>query len=597
MSNFDTTKTQLSRLLDEIESGKLQLPDFQRGWVWRVDLILSLLVSIARSFPVGAVMLLETGGDAKFRPRRVKHVDSTVPVSEPEKLILDGQQRLTSLAQVLTGSEATKTYDQSNNEIERFFYIDINSALDDPTLENAFIDIEKDRMMKTDFGRKIQLDLSTRKNECEQFYFPCNQILNSDDWEESLQEYNQDNFSNYMRFRRNVLSGFRNYQVPVISLDRNTSKEAVCLVFEKVNTAGEKLTVFELVTASYAVDDYNLRDDWYGLEGQTIGRKKRLEKKSAVLKSVEPTEFLQAITLLHTYEKRNKDIIEGKTGKAVTPVSVKRADVLDLKLSDFKRWADEVEEGYIESSQFLEELCFLNHKHLPYRTQLVPLSAILAKIKDRWREYKVKKKLHQWYWCGVFGELYGGAVETRMANDVQEVLDWIENDGEELLPRTITDSSFQQSRLLYLRSKRSAAYKGISTYILFKGSKDFYFNADVKQLTRDEKKIDIHHIFPKAWCLKQSKAVRHFDTIVNKTPISAKANRKIGGRPPSKYLGVIEKQAELPSEKLNEILRTHYINPEALRTDDYEDFFTKRIEQLCFLIHEATGKKVESDLD
>lgn len=62
MSTFDSTRTQLSKLLDEIAEGKIQLPDFQRGWVWDDEHIRSLLVSIARSFPIGAVMLLETGG-------------------------------------------------------------------------------------------------------------------------------------------------------------------------------------------------------------------------------------------------------------------------------------------------------------------------------------------------------------------------------------------------------------------------------------------------------------------------------------------------------------------------------------------------------
>src|SRR5439155_5158305 len=102
MSTFDSTKTQLSKLLEEISEGKIQLPDFQRGWVWDDEHIRSLLVSIARAFPVGAVMLLEIGGDAKFKIRPVEGIDpSTCPPTKAEKLILDGQQRLTSLTQVL----------------------------------------------------------------------------------------------------------------------------------------------------------------------------------------------------------------------------------------------------------------------------------------------------------------------------------------------------------------------------------------------------------------------------------------------------------------------------------------------------------------
>lgn len=89
MSTFDSTKRSLPDILSDIVKGKIQLPDFQRGWVWDDDHIRSLLVSIARSFPVGAVMLLETGGEARFQLRPVEGVELP-PGSSPELLILDG---------------------------------------------------------------------------------------------------------------------------------------------------------------------------------------------------------------------------------------------------------------------------------------------------------------------------------------------------------------------------------------------------------------------------------------------------------------------------------------------------------------------------
>ena len=73
MSTFDSTKTPLPDIIKQITEGKLQLPDFQRGWVWDDDHVRSLLVSVARSFPVGAVMLLETGGDVRFQVRPIEN--------------------------------------------------------------------------------------------------------------------------------------------------------------------------------------------------------------------------------------------------------------------------------------------------------------------------------------------------------------------------------------------------------------------------------------------------------------------------------------------------------------------------------------------
>ena len=110
MNTFDSTKASLNDLLREIKDGRIQLPDFQRGWVWDDDHIRDLLVSIARSFPIGAVMLLEAGGEVRFETRPIEGLEKKVPRGFiPEKLILDGQQRLTTLTQALALEEPVKT--------------------------------------------------------------------------------------------------------------------------------------------------------------------------------------------------------------------------------------------------------------------------------------------------------------------------------------------------------------------------------------------------------------------------------------------------------------------------------------------------------
>ena len=98
-----------------------------------------------------------------------------------------------------------------------------------------------------------------------------------------------------MKFRKMILNAFRSYQLPVITLDKETTKEAVCLVFEKVNTGGVPLSVFELVTATFAAEGFNLRDDWLGSEPRGVeGRHERLANES-ILAGIEPTDFLQAV--------------------------------------------------------------------------------------------------------------------------------------------------------------------------------------------------------------------------------------------------------------------------------------------------------------
>ncbi|MFN9648574.1 MAG: DUF262 domain-containing protein, partial [Pseudanabaena sp.] len=581
MSTFDSTKTRLATLLGDIVTGKIQLPDFQRGWVWDDEHIRSLLVSIARSFPVGAIMLLEFGGDAKFKVRPVEGVDPTKATpNKLEKLILDGQQRLTSLTQVLMFKEPVETRDSKKKLLKRYYYIDIELALSGKeNYESAIISLDPDRILRENFGRDIKLDLSTPEQEYRNFFFPCNQILNSDAWEEGLNNYDPSKFGLYMKFRGQVLNEFRSYDLPIIELNRANSKEAVCLVFEKVNTGGEPLTVFELMTATYAADNINLRDEWFGNQQEIVEGIQPHLRKQSLLREIQPTEFLQGLTLLNSFYKRKEDINSGKTGKQVTGVTAKREAVLSLPLSAYQKWKQPLIDGYWKAAKFLRQESFFSTNDLPYRTQLVPLAAVMALLGDRWLEHKVYEKIARWFWCGILGELYGGAVETRMALDIQELMDWIE--GIEKEPSTIRDANFQPMRLETLRSRNSAAYKGINVLLQREGAKDFFWKIAIKDLDEndwEERKLDIHHIFPKSWCDRQGIPASRYNSIINKTPISFKANRTIGGKAPSDYLSHIQNHpsVQLNEEDMNAILMTHYIDPITLRQDDFEGFMLSR---------------------
>ena len=548
MSTFDSTKFSLPKVLDDIKAGKIQLPDFQRGWVWDDEHVKSLLVSIARSFPVGAVMMLDAGGDIRFQVRPIENVDFLGSPPEPERLILDGQQRLTSLTQVLSVDKPVKTFNHKGAEINRHYYIDISMALEDGRLDEAFISVPADRKVKTNFDRDIVIDLSTRNLELDNFHFPCSQILNSDEWEEALFGRAPERFTDYMKFRQNVLHPFRSYQVPVITLGKATTKEAVCLVFEKVNTGGVSLSVFELVTATFAAESFNLRDDWLGSELRGVeGRRERLTNEP-ILAGIEPTDFLQAVSLLHTLEQRQADIRAGKTGKMVSAVSAKRASILSLDLDAYQKWAPIVENGFLLTAKFMRKQRFFEARELPYRTQLVPLAAVLSQLENRWLEPRIYDRLSRWFWCGVLGELYGGAVETRIANDFEELLLWLNSDPEDkghdltiVLPRTIADAAFQESRLDTLRSRVSAAYKGLNVLVLREGAEDFFWKDTIQALNYEEMALDIHHIFPRSWCQENEVKRSVYDSVVNKTPISYKANRMISRlKRPSKYLAALQ---------------------------------------------------------
>jgi len=594
MQTFDSSKRQLEIILGGAKKGNIQLPDFQRGWIWDDDHIRSLLSSIAQSFPIGAVMLLENGGETKFQTRPVEGV-RVEENTTPEELILDGQQRITTLTRVLMLEEPVETQTSKGKPIQVYYYFDILKSLelDDP--EEAIITVDKDKKQRTNFGRDIVLDLGTTENECNNLFFPCNKVFDADEWEEKLHQTNEKEFRTYMAFRKKILGPIKHYELPIIKLTKNTSKEAVCLVFEKVNTGGVSLTVFELVTASFAAEGFNLRNDWYGApDNEASGRKERLANYY-LLNQVEPTDFLQGVSLLWSYQERQKDIKNGKTGKAVRPVSAKRTTLLRLPLSEYITRTDNVEKGFKEVHRFLRRQGFLHERDLPYRTQLVPLAAIMANIGESWLEPKILDKLSRWFWCGVFGELYGGTTDTRIANDYEDLLEWINNDA--AVPRTIRDSVFSSSRLKTMKTRLSAAYKGLSVLLVREGARDFFWKTTIRDLDIEEAAIDIHHIFPRNWCKQQGIAPNLYDCVVNKTMISAKANRMIGGNAPSSYLEQIKKhsQVDIEEQQLAAILQSHYIDFASLQGDDFLVFFEKRREALLRLIEKITGKAVNRD--
>lgn len=92
--------TNLSQLLEEVSSGKIQLPEFQRSWTWDDNRIQGIIASLSQGYPMGAVMRLQYGNpDIKFKYRPIEGV-SGISVM-PEHLVLDGQQRLTSIYQAV----------------------------------------------------------------------------------------------------------------------------------------------------------------------------------------------------------------------------------------------------------------------------------------------------------------------------------------------------------------------------------------------------------------------------------------------------------------------------------------------------------------
>ena len=93
--------TELRRLLDDVNTGKIQLPEFQRSWTWDDNRIRGILASLSQGYPMGAIMRLQYGNESiRFKYRTIEGVKA--PGITPDYLVLDGQQRLTSMFRAIT---------------------------------------------------------------------------------------------------------------------------------------------------------------------------------------------------------------------------------------------------------------------------------------------------------------------------------------------------------------------------------------------------------------------------------------------------------------------------------------------------------------
>ncbi|MDD3415256.1 MAG: DUF262 domain-containing protein [Lachnospiraceae bacterium] len=574
--------TELRMLLYDVNEAKIQLPEFQRSWTWDDDRIRGILASLSQGYPMGAVMQLEYGNsDIKFKYRTIEGVDKKdLP---PTYLVLDGQQRLTSMYRATYSQEPVITKTNKGKEIERYYYLDMKKCLDENEDRiEAIIAVPKDRKIKTNFDRDVVLDLSNRDLEYQNEMFPINIIFNNnerEDWADGYKDFygnSQEVRDKYKEFRNEVLDTITSYKLPVITLDKATPREAVCKVFENVNTGGVPLTVFELVTATFATYEFDLRKDWNVCKEIIWGANDQLN--TDIMMGVDETAFLTAITLYTTFQK------SGAT-------SCKKKDVLALNFNDYQKNKQVILDGFKLARKFLFSQYVFRQRDLPYTTQLIPLSVICAVIgKSLFDQPQTRKILEQWYWCGIMGEMYGGANETRYANDIEDVISAIK--GEVSLNRTINAAFFSSTRLLSLQTRLSAAYKGIMALVYRESCRDFVKGTTMDIVKSMDETPDIHHIFPEVYCKAQNYKKEKWNSIVNKTPLLPESNRSIGGDAPSKYCEKIRKAAQIDEMQLRERMESHLINYDALSSDDFDVYFIDRAKNLLEVIENAMGKKI-----
>lgn len=555
----DTNPRALKELLAEIHNRSAVLPDFQRDFVWEPGATEELIVSIANNYPAGSILRVR---DAKrvFAAREFEGA----PVLAGAKhtfLVLDGQQRLTSLYQAFYGVG------------EHRYYLDLGKLTDGADFEEAIFHeraTTKRAKARDDFAvqaKELLLPLSVLKGGAGGFLQWILQVTNPMPAEERTRMLDA-----LTRLNDNWIKTIDDYHFPVVTLSDQTEPDALCTIFETLNRTGVKLSVFELLTARFWPQNVKLRALW----------EKALADHPVIADfEVDPYYILQGISLA--------------SRKAP---SCKRSDVLNMAASDITDWWDRVVLGLATGLEILRDDCkVMLPKWLPYQTMLPPLAAVLARAGNpkNAEAGAQREKLKRWFWCAVFGQSYEGAPNSKSAKDVVEILPWLSGGA---LPESVASFRFDPRALRDVTPRQRAIYRGAICLILGGGARDFHTQAVITGRLMAEEGIDDHHVFPAAYLERRGVApARMRDCVLNRTLIDRTTNQMISDRAPSDYLAEIRETPGFPFET---VLATHGLPVGAdspLLRDDFEAFLAWRRERLWQEIRRVTGATVAADLE
>lgn len=564
---FDPQKRRLDELLPAIKNGDIQLPEFQRNYVWKWGQRFHLLNSVQKGYPIGTLLFLETSSDsagAIFKSRVVKGVDETGPAALklPNELILDGQQRLTTLFQAFNKSSGM------------WYCIDLKELFT-ATGGQKGIDVEIEEFIKKQRASKSSQSTLHNKHLLPLFFA----LDDSSDRSlvEILFEYRSTLETSDLEYGEFVikvlpsyLKQFQNYELPVVRLSRNLSISAIATIFTELNSTGQKLTAFDLCVAKFYPSGLNLR----GLLEDTIAADSDFARLDP-----EGMSTLQAIALLKSLG-----------GEKVNTKKAKLVEVLQ---------ADWVKDSWPEASQAISNLGklmsatgFGSPKTTPYES-VVPSLAVAAQelVKGGAKESDIKSRLKTFILATAFNLRYTEGTDAKRDVDVDDFITFVQKGKKPDHLNQIFNTFVLKSSSL--SGARFSAFLG-----LLNGEplKDFREDQEVGLGSSHKKVGEIHHIFPRKYLqtvMPIGDAKKFAEVTLNTTIVLPETNNLISDKQPSAYIDIIKKDLvskghcadEAAAEnRLRSIMKDHLIDGDAfdcMSKDDYQGFLEARAKTLA----------------
>jgi hypothetical protein len=552
---FHPTAEKLQFLLASIHNREMALPDFQRDFVWDPSATEELIESICQHFPAGSLLRIKNSNHSFFAPREVAGAPQ-LNGHKPSYLILDGQQRMTSLYQAFYGVGTHR------------YFIEIGSLIAGKDLEDC-VWHDRAKICQNRYGKPDQ--------QAANLTFPFSRLFGEDDgfdeWMDEMLDLRPETDEEKKELKRKMrevkttyIKPVLDYEFPMVTLAENTTPEAVCTIFETLNRTGVKLSVFDLLAARFWPEDVRIRENWL----------KALEDFPIIAEfDVDPYYVLQSISLF----------------SAKAAPSCKRSDVLKMDVSQIKAGWQPVIKGLADGLHILRDECGVILPHwLPYNTIVVTLAAICAHADGITGPEAAAKRnrIIRWFWCSVFGQTYENSPNSQAAKDYIELVKWLDTG---LIPKGILEFNFEPALLRQTTPRQRAVYRGVICLILRNEARDFHTGKRITVKLIEEEKIDDHHIFPQGYIATDLSGVTNTlrDCVLNRTLIDKTTNIHIGKRAPSDYLQEIQQALGADFEKL---LSSHLLpsgSESPLLKNNFEEYLNSREKLLGQKIKEVTS--------
>lgn len=512
-----------SDLISDIKKGIIKIPKFQRDFVWPIDKTAQLLDSILKGYPIGTFILWETSE----RMNDIKKIGNLELPDSPDgkvQYVLDGQQRITSLYAAYIGAKIQKFGEKKITDYSEIY-----------------VDLEKD------IENEEEQVITAEKPEGD--WISLNDVLNFMENFELIQE-------KYPEHRMKIhgyATAFSTYDFSTVLL-RKDSIDSAIEVFTRINTGGQTLTLFEIISAKTYDEDlkFDMQEKWSAFI-------KKLEEKK--YEGISSSIMLNLLALI--------------LSKAT---ECKRKDKLKLDKQDIINTWDEAISALEHSIDYFRTSYGIPVSQLlPYDTLLVPFAYFFYKNGDK-PDANQRRYLEEFFWRISLSYRYSGSTESSLAQDIKRIELILKKERpkyDDLLVRYSPDD------LINTDFRAGNSYcKAVLCLLASQDPKDFQ---DHRKVILDNSWLKVansknyHHFFPKDY-LKKQKMV-NANSLVNITFVSSNLNKgKIKARAPSDYIGEFADE----NEKINQSLATHFIDLDdcGIESNDYEVFLKKRAKRI-----------------